>query len=243
MQVEYYIGDKKVEWKAITLQEYVTEYVPPGWEDVFEAAEEDIIPEISKLLKRYSVNNVVYPPMPLLFNAMDSLLPKNVQVVIIGQDPYINKGEAMGWSFSVPDRVSVPPSLRNIYKELAAEGYRGYKNRKTGDLTPWVDRGVFLYNVCLTVNRGASASHNDLWKEFTDIVINYLNQCDNIAWILLGAKAFKYAKKLDKQRHGVFMAGHPSPLNRNGGFLGSGIFEEAEKYLQKHGRSFTWHLD
>ena len=81
-----------------------------------------------------------------------------------------------------------------------------------------------------------------MWCEFTDMVINYLNQQDHIAWILLGVKAQSYAKKLDKQRHGIYMAGHPSPINRNGGFTGSGVFEEAQEYLKKHGRKFTWDL-
>jgi uracil-DNA glycosylase len=243
MDIQYYIGNKKVTWDTITLQEFTNDYTPSGWEDVFEAAEEDVTPEISKLISGYASKSIVYPPMPFVFNAMDSLHPKDIKVVIIGQDPYINKDEAMGWSFSVPDGIKLPPSLRNIYKELAAEGYRGYKNRKTGDLTEWVDRGVFLYNSCLTVNKGDSGSHKEIWGEFTDMVINYLNNQDHIAWILLGTKAQKYARKLDKQRHGVYMAGHPSPLNRNGGFIGSGIFEEAEEYLEKHGRKFTWNLN
>jgi uracil-DNA glycosylase len=242
MDVEYYLGKKKISWDTITLEEYTNSYTPPGWEDVFEAVEDDVIPEISELLERYSQKNTIYPPLPFVFNALDSLRPEDIKVVIIGQDPYINKGEAMGLSFSVPDGVKVPPSLRNIYKELTAEGYTGYKNRKTGDLTPWVEKGVFLYNTCLTVNQGDSASHKDLWGEFTDMVINYLNHQEHIAWILLGAKAQKYAKKLDKDKHGVYMAGHPSPLNRNGGFSGSGIFEEAQEYLEKHGREFSWNL-
>jgi len=241
MDVEYYFGDKLLTWNNVTLEKFIKKYVPAGWEDVFEASE-DILPEISELLKRYAKRNTVYPPMPLVFNALDSLRPKDIKVVIIGQDPYINEQEAMGWSFSVPEGVKVPPSLKNIYKELTAEGYCGYKNRKSGDLTPWVERGVFLYNSCLTVNKGDSTSHKDLWGEFTDIIISYLNQQDHIAWILLGVKAQKYAKKLDKQRHGVYMAGHPSPLNRNGGFLDSGVFEEAEEYLHKNGRKFSWNL-
>ena len=243
MDVEYYIGKKPLDWDSVTLEEFTSKYIPQGWEEVFEAAEDDIIPEISELLDRYTNKTTIYPPMSFVFNALDSLPPDQIKVVIIGQDPYINKGEAMGLSFSVPDGVKVPPSLRNIYKELTVEGYRGYKNRKTGDLTEWVERGVFLYNTCLTVNQGESGSHKELWGEFTDMVINYLNQQDHIAWILLGAKAHRYAKKLDKERHGVYMAGHPSPLNRNGDFAGSGVFEEAEEYLEKHGRDFTWNLD
>lgn len=242
MDVKYYIGKKLLTWDKVTLKEFTKACVPPGWEDVFEAAEDDIIPEISDTLVKYTKKNTIYPPMPFVFNPMDSLCPEDIKVVIIGQDPYINEGEAMGWSFSVPEGVKLPPSLRNIYKELDNEGYRGYKNLRSGDLTQWVERGVFLYNVCLTVNKGESGSHKSLWEEFTDMVINYLNQQEHIAWILLGAKAQKYAKKLDKEKHGVFMAGHPSPLNRNRDFIDSDVFEDAENYLRKKGREFTWHL-
>ena len=242
MQVSYQIEEKPLNWETTTLQEFVQVYQSPGWEDIFEACEDDVFPEISDLLKRYAKTKTIYPPMPLVFNALDSLQPEDIKVVIIGQDPYIKPGEAMGWSFSVPEGVTLPPSLRNIYKELTADGFTGYKNRKTGNLTEWVEKGVFLYNACLTVDKGESASHKDLWCDFTDMVINYLNQQDHIAWILLGSKAQKYAKKLDRERHGVFVAGHPSPVNRAGGFSGSGVFASAERYLNKHGREFSWNL-
>lgn len=235
MDVKYYINDKPVSWKRLTLKEMTQTYVPTGWEELFEATE-DLIPEISKKLESFAKTNVIYPPMPLVFNAFDAIQPKDVKVVIIGQDPYIRKGEAMGWSFSVPDGIPVPPSLRNIYKELDAEGYTGYKNRKTGNLLPWVDKGVFLLNSCLTVNKGESASHKDLWEEFTETTINFLNQFDHIAWILLGQKSRKYASLLDPQRQGIFTAGHPSPLNRNSDFSGSDIFKEAEWYLLTYKR-------
>lgn len=238
MDVQYYVGEKEVRWDTLTLEEYNKNYCPPGWEEMFDVARDDIIPAISKKLYNYSKTNIIYPPMPFVYNAMDSLRPEKVKVVIIGQDPYINEGEAMGWSFSVPNKI--PPSLRNIFKELHDEGYKGYKDRKIGNLEDWVEKGVFLYNVCLTVNKGESGSHKDVWNDFTDLVINYLNRYDNIAWILLGAQAQKYAKIIDKQRHGVYIAGHPSPLNRSGGFMGSCIFEEAEEYLEKHCRKFSW---
>ena len=149
----------------------------------------------------------------------------------------------MGTSFSVPEGVRVPPSLKNIYKELEDEGYEGYGKRKSGDLTFWVDRGVFLYNACLTVNAGESGSHKDLWIEFSDLVINYLKRQEHIAWIFLGQKAKRFAKCLDRDKHGIFETSHPSPYSADRGFFGSGIFEEAEDYLVEHGRKFTWALD
>jgi uracil-DNA glycosylase len=240
MQVDYYIGSIKVTWTTLTLAEYLTNCVPDGWEDLFEAAD-DVIPEISEKLQQLSKSHIIYPPMSMVFNAFETLRPEEVKVVIIGQDPYINQGEAMGLSFSVASG-KIPPSLANLYKELTAEGYKGYSNRKTGDLTVWADRGVFLYNVCLTVNAGSSGSHGKLWEDFTTMVLGFLNSQDAIAWILLGAPAQKLATRINRE-HGVFKAGHPSPLNRKGDFKGSGVFRKTEDYLKKHSRSFTWDLD
>jgi uracil-DNA glycosylase len=242
MEIEYLIEDKPVKWGSTTLKELVEHYQPTGWEEVFEAVADDVIPEISAALTKFSGKHTIYPPMPLVFNALDSIMPNDIKVVLIGQDPYIRKGEATGLSFSVPPDVKLPPSLRNIYKELASEGYSGYTKRKDGDLTEWLDKGVFLYNACLTVNAGDSASHKALWDDFTDIVINYLNRTKHVAWILLGKKAQRYAKALDRERHGVFKAGHPSPLNRLGDFAGSCVFQDSQRYLNKHGRDFTWDL-
>lgn len=244
MIVKYYTKTsnktaRELAWGKTTLESYIRSYTPSGWEELFEAAE-DIVPEISAEIEHHVCQHTVYPPLPLVFNALDSLQPKEIKVVIIGQDPYIKEGEAMGWSFSVPDGIRLPPSLRNIYKELDNEGYTGYKDRKTGELSPWVERGVFLYNISLTVNQGMSDSHKTLWSDFSEMLINYLNGYTHIAWILLGAKAQRYAKYLDTDQHGVFRAGHPSPLNRKGDFHNSDVFIKAEKYLQEHNRDFTW---
>lgn len=244
MDVDYYIGKKKVSWDTMTLEEFTTVYRPKGWEDVFEAAEDDIIPEISAKLQTKVAKNVVYPPLPLVFNALESLRPDQVKVVLLGQDPYINENQACGLSFSLPEGVRLPPSIKRIYKELVDEGYTSYKNRKSGDLSVWVDKGVFLYNPILTVDAGKSNSHKTIgWKEFSDMVISVLNSEEHIAWILLGSPAQKYAAKIDKERHRVFKAGHPSPLNRNNDFLGSDVFEEAEAYLRECGVDFTWELN
>lgn len=239
MDWQYYIDDKLVSWNTMSLEEFTNTMIPTGWEEVFEAAD-DILPEISRELQKYAKKHIIYPPMHLVFNPLESLRPQDIKVVLIGQDPYINPGEAMGLSFSVPEGVKIPPSLRNIFKELVNEGYPEYHDRTNGDLTDWVSKGVFLYNTCLTVNKGMSGSHKNLWDDFTNLVINYLKQRKHIAWILLGAKAQKYAEGIDRDNHGIFMAGHPSPLNRNGDFAGSDVFTEAEDYLQDHGIEFTW---
>lgn len=241
MQIEYTANDKKLEWGSVSLSEFLDEYTPNGWESFFEGVAESI-PNISDKLQDYSQNNTIYPPMHLLFNSFDALRPQDIKIVLIAQDPYINKNEAMGWSFSVPENSRVPASLRNIFKELDNEGFSGYKN-KNGDLTDWVKKGVFLYNSCLTVNKSKSGSHGDLWLDFSNSLINFLNdQCNNIAWVLLGAKAKQYSKLIDNSRHGVFKAGHPSPLNKSGGFIGSNVFLNAENYLKQNNIDFTWNL-
>lgn len=243
MIIECYTStDKLIDWNTIPLTDLLSDYTPNGWEDLFDTVK-DTIPEISQKLEEYTKEHTIFPPMDLTFNIFDQIKPKDVKVVILGQDPYIKSGEAMGLSFSVPPGIRLPPSLRNIYKELVAEGYQSYINRKTGDLTEWVKKGVFLYNCCLTVNEGKSGSHKDLWKEFTERVISYLNSLDNIAWIFLGKKAQQYSHSIDTTRHGVFVAGHPSPLNRLGDFAGSNVFNDAENYLYDHGREFSWELE
>ena len=163
-------------------------------------------------------------------------------MVLIGQDPYIQPGQAVGLSFSVPESAKVPISLRRIYNELHIEGYDGYKGRKSGDLACWIKKGVFLYNICLTVNKGESESHKSLWNKFSDLVIKYLNKQNNIAWIFLGTKAAKYASKIDSEKHGIFIAGHPSPLNRKRNFTGSNVFKNAQEYLNTNGIDFSWDL-
>ena len=242
MQVEYFIDDDTpLDWKSCTLSKYISIFEPKGWEKLFKEAQ-DILDEISANLELYAKDQTIYPEMPYVFNSLEVLEPKDVKVVILGQDPYINKGESMGWSFSVPNNVKIPPSLKNMYKELSNEGYQGYKDRNTGDLTPWIQKGVFLYNACLTVKAGESFSHGALWCDFTNLVIKRLNKENNIAWILLGAKAIKYKNLIDSNKHGIFTCGHPSPLNKKVLFIGSNIFKEAEEYLNKSGKKFTWNL-
>lgn len=238
----YTSNDKLINWNTITLTELVSEYSPDGWEILFRTSKSKIM-DISPKLEEYAKENTIFPPMDLTFNIFDQLKPQDVKVVLLSQDPYIRTGEAVGMSFSVPPGVKLPPSIRNIYKELVAEGYQSYTNRKSGDLTEWVKKGVFLYNCCLTVNEGKSGSHKNLWKEFTHRVISYLNGFNNIAWILLGKKAQYYTSHIDTNRHGVFIAGHPSPLNRLGDFAGSNVFIDAENYLREHDREFNWDLE
>ncbi len=187
-------------------------------------------------LKNEKINGkVIYPPEHLIFNAYNSVFPSDVKVVIIGQDPYHNPGEAMGLSFSVPNGVRVPPSLKNIYKELQTDV--GLIPPQHGDLTPWTSQGVFLLNAILTVERHKPASHQHIgWQSFTDATISYLSEhYNNIVFMLWGNYAKTKQNLIDTSRHLVLQSAHPSPLAR-GAFFGCRHFSLANAYLKESGR-------
>ena len=176
-----------------------------------------------------------YPPGRLIFNAFDQTPFDAVRVVILGQDPYHEPGQAMGLSFSVPDGVVLPPSLRNIYSELQTE--TGRTQPLSGDLTRWARQGVLLLNATLTVRRGQAASHQRHgWETFTDAAIMRLSQeRDNIVFMLWGSYAGAKAALIDARRHLVLRSAHPSPLSAHRGFFGNGHFRLCNDYLASHG--------
>jgi len=166
-----------------------------------------------------------------------------VKVVILGQDPYHGDGQAHGLCFSVKPGVRAPPSLKNIYKEIETD--LGFAIPDTGCLTPWADQGVLLLNSVLTVERGRAASHQGKgWERFTDAVIEVINaKCEGVAFLLWGSYAQRKGAIIDKTRHCVLKAPHPSPLSAYRGFLGCGHFSAANKYLQGGGREIiNWGL-
>lgn len=177
---------------------------------------------------------IIHPKGDHIFNAMNTTPFDKVRVVILGQDPYHGEGQAHGLSFSVPDGVRPPPSLLNIYKEIAAE--YNVPIPKTGNLTRWAEQGVLLLNATLTVENALAGSHqNKGWENFTDAIIHALN--DNheyIVFMLWGSYAQKKGAFIDKTRHLVLQSVHPSPLSAHRGFLGCGHFKLANDYLEKH---------
>ena len=179
--------------------------------------------------------HTIYPPIEDLFAAYRLCPPADTRVLILGQDPYHGPGQAHGLSFSVRDGVRVPPSLRNIFKELAAD--LGVAPAKSGDLTGWARQGVLLLNAVLTVRAGAAASHAGKgWEAFTDATIRALNaRDDRVVFLLWGGYARKKAALITNPAHEVLEAGHPSPLNREG-FLGTRPFSAANKALADGGR-------
>lgn len=180
---------------------------------------------------------VIYPPGAQIFNAFNHTHFEDVKVVIIGQDPYHGIGQAHGLSFSVQPGVKVPPSLVNIYKEI--EHDLGVPRPSNGCLTGWSDQGVLLLNAVLTVEQANAGAHQKKgWEVFTDKVIAELNdKRENIVFLLWGSYAQKKGALIDRDRHCVLMAPHPSPLSAHRGFLGCGHFSKANEYLASVGKS------
>lgn len=177
-----------------------------------------------------------FPPAGLIFNAFDSCPFDKVRVVIIGQDPYHEEGQAMGLCFSVPEGVTIPPSLVNIYKEIHRD--LGVAIPQSGNLQHWAKQGVLLLNATLTVEAHCAGSHQGKgWEELTDAAIHALNQeCEHIVFMLWGAYAQRKGKFIDKRKHQVLQTSHPSPLSVYRGFDGCGHFSAANKYLIQHGQ-------
>ena len=176
----------------------------------------------------------IYPAANDVFSAL-SLTPfEKIKVVILGQDPYHGPGQAHGLAFSVKDGVKLPPSLRNIYKEIESE--YGVKMPKSGDLTGWAKQGVLLLNATLTVQESAAGSHQKRgWEEFTDAIIKSINEKhEHVVFMLWGSHAQKKGEFIDRKKHLVLDAPHPSPLSAHRGFLGCGHFKTANDYLEKN---------
>ena len=178
-----------------------------------------------------------FPPAGQIFRAFDLCPFNRVRVVIIGQDPYHDFNQAHGLCFSVQDGVRVPPSLENIYKELNRD--LGKPIPASGNLTHWAEQGVLLLNATLTVEAHRAGSHQGKgWEELTDAAIQALNnQRENVVFMLWGSYAQRKGQFIDRRRHLVLTAVHPSPLSAYRGFIGCGHFSQANAYLQQHGQT------
>jgi uracil-DNA glycosylase len=177
----------------------------------------------------------VYPPGQLIFNAFNTTPFDEVKVVILGQDPYHGTGQAHGLSFSVPDGVSPPPSLGNIYKELHKD--IGMPIPKTGNLTKWAKQGVFLLNAILTVRANEPASHTKIgWMDFTDAVIKKISaEKKGVVFLLWGKFAQEKQVLIDETKHSVLKAAHPSPFSADKGFFGCKHFSRTNRLLMDQG--------
>ncbi len=190
------------------------------------------------LLEEKNQNHIIYPKNSDIFNAFTHTPFNAVKVVILGQDPYHGQSQAHGLSFSVQKGVPVPPSLQNIYKELANE-FPDFKTPTSGDLTHWADQGVLLLNATLTVKASTPGSHQKKgWEIFTDEVIKKLSeQKEGIIFLLWGKYAQAKTALIDEEKHFVLKAAHPSPYSALNGFFGCNHFIETNRLLEKAGKT------
>lgn len=194
------------------------------------------------LVSEYKTQKI-YPDMNNIFNSLKLTDYKDVKIVILGQDPYHEPGQAHGLCFSVKKGVPIPPSLQNIYKEIHAE--LGLPIPTHGELTDWAKRGVLLMNTCLTVRKGQANSHKGMgWEIFTDNVIKLLNaRPEPIVFLLWGRNARDKAKLITNPAHLVLESAHPSPLSAYNGFFGNGHFKKANDFLRKsYGQEIDWEI-
>lgn len=207
-------------------------------EELAEEFEKDYFRELTSFVREeYRGATPIYPPAKLIFNAFDHCPFRDVKVVILGQDPYHGPGQANGLCFSVNKGIQFPPSLMNIFKEIADD--TGKPIPTDGDLTRWSDQGVLLLNATLTVRAASAGSHqNKGWERFTDAVIRILaEKRENIVFILWGSYAQKKGAFIDRNKHLVLASPHPSPLSAYHGFFGNHHFTRANDYLKAHGKT------
>lgn len=205
---------------------------------------QDYMRRLSAFVQEERLEHVVYPPQNLVFNAFRLTPLQDVKVVILGQDPYHNVGQAHGLSFSVPAGVAHPPSLKNILAELTTD-IDGFVYPQSGDLTKWAKQGVLLLNATLTVRAHQAGSHQKQgWEMLTDQIISKISEeLDGVVFLLWGSYAHKKSALIDHRKHLILKAVHPSPLSVYRGFFGSKHFSKANDYLLKKKKGvIDWRL-
>lgn len=217
----------KNDWSSFFEEQMQQEY----WEPLMRFLEEEI-----------AEGKVVFPRPGQIFRAFEACSLEKLQVIILGQDPYHGDGQANGLAFSVPQGQALPPSLKNIFKEVEANGFGG--KAKNGDLQHWAEQGVLLLNTCLTVERGKPASHQGKgWEEFTEAVMRHINTTkQHVVYMLWGSHAQSFIVLIDTTKNKVLTAPHPSPLSAYRGFLGCKHFEYCNAYFDAQSLPIIdWH--
>lgn len=209
--------------------------IHPSWKKLLKNEfEKEYFLNLTDFVKSEYTSNVIFPPGPLIFNAFNLTPLDQVKVVILGQDPYHGQGQAHGLAFSVHDGVPLPPSLKNIFKELKSDV--GMDLPESGNLTKWAQQGVFLLNSVLTVRKSTPGSHAKKgWETFTDYVIKVLS--DNkghLVFLLWGNYAITKENLIDENKHLILKAPHPSPFSADRGFFGCKHFSKTNVYLNKY---------
>ncbi|MDP4284288.1 MAG: uracil-DNA glycosylase [Bacteroidota bacterium] len=219
--------------------------IEESWKEVLrEEFEKVYFQHIITFLKAEKASGkIIYPPGPLIFNAFEKTPFANLKVVILGQDPYHNRGQAHGLSFSVPEGVPKPPSLLNIFKELKND--LGLEIPGNGNLEKWASQGVLLLNASLTVRQNEPGSHSQIgWLRFTDSVIRKISeQKEGIVFLLWGKFAQEKQSLIDETKHYVLKAAHPSPFSADKGFFGCKHFSKTNELLMKQNKApIDWKL-
>ena len=212
--------------------------IAPDWKELLQSEfEKPYFADLVSFVRDEYASTTVYPAGKNIFRAFDKCPLESLKVVIIGQDPYHGVGQANGLCFSVDDGVQFPPSLQNIFKEVSDDV--GAAIPPTGNLDRWAEQGVLLLNATLTVEAHKAGSHQGKgWEELTDAAIQALNrQREHIVFMLWGSYAQRKGQFIERRRHLVLTAVHPSPLSAYRGFIGCGHFSQANAYLQQHGLS------
>lgn len=214
-----------------------------SWQKVLqEEFDKDYFKELVQFVKQEYQKTTCYPPGNLIFNAFDHCPFDATKVVILGQDPYHGQGQAQGLCFSVPEGITQPPSLENIFKEIEQD--IGKPRPNSGDLTRWADQGILLLNATLTVRAHQAGSHQGKgWEKFTNRVIELLSaKKENLVFLLWGGFAKKKQSLIDKNKHLILTSGHPSPLSANKGYwFGNKHFSKTNEYLASKGsKEIEW---
>ncbi|WWO98651.1 MAG: uracil-DNA glycosylase [Candidatus Dasytiphilus stammeri] len=206
------------------------------WKDFLAIEKKSFLKILNFLINARATGKIIYPAQHEIFNCFRITQLNNIKVVIMGQDPYYKPHQAHGLAFSVPVGIKIPPSLINIYKELSNDNVE-FNFPTHGCLESWAQQGVMLLNTVLTVEKDRPYSHADLgWEKFTDKVIYVINKyCKNVAFLLWGKNAQSKAHFIDKKRHLILQASHPSPLSATRGFFGCRHFSRTNIWLQKCG--------
>ena len=213
------------------------ESFPNTWSALlYGEARKDYLFSLEKQIEEAYASSICFPHKEKIFEAFSLCSPKDVKVVILGQDPYHGAGEANGLAFSVKQGMKMPPSLRNIFKELESEF--GIDLTRTTDLTAWANQGVFLLNSVLTVEKDKAGSHSKWgWEEFTNAVISFLSmENEHVVFVLWGDYARKKKILIDLSKHAVIESAHPSPLSSYRGFFGSKPFSKVNERLRSWGK-------
>lgn len=217
--------------------------IEPSWRKILdEEFSKSYFQELSQFIREEYLSKSIYPPPKDMFRAFDLCPFDKVKVIILGQDPYHGPRQANGLSFAVHQGISLPPSLKNIFKEIESD--LSIKPEENGDLSRWAKQGVLLLNATLTVQANIPGSHQKKgWEEFTDAVIKKLSdEKNNLIFILWGNYAKQKGQVIDKTKHLVLEAAHPSPFSAHNGFFGCRHFSQANKYLKDKGLGeIDWH--